>query len=83
MPRFAESPLEVSSLEGFSWFQGAWVGVAESVTVEEHWSGPAGGSLMGMFRYVEGGKARFFELMTLEMELGHNFHQMLVLDVLF
>ena len=68
MPRFAERPLEVSSLEGFSWFQGAWVGVAESVTVEEHWSGLAGDCLMDMFRYLEGEQVRFFELMTLGME---------------
>jgi len=65
MTEYTDSPLTVSSLEGFSWFEGAWVGVNESVTVEEIWSGLVGDSLMGMFRYVDARQARFFELMTL------------------
>lgn len=68
MPGYADDPIPIFSLEGFSWFEGAWLGVTARVIVEEHWSGLVGDSLMGMFRYVEEGKARFFELMTLGLE---------------
>jgi hypothetical protein len=47
---------------------GAWRGRRGADTVEEHWSGPEGESLMGMFRWLREGKARFFELLTIEAE---------------
>lgn len=68
MHQFPRDPLRLSSLAQLSWLQGAWLGQTETVIVEERWSGLLGGSLMGMFRYIEEGQARFFELMTLEME---------------
>jgi len=67
MTAYTDSPLPISSLEGFSWLEGVWRGEMDAVTIEEQLSGPLGDSLMGMFRYVEAGQARFFELMTIEM----------------
>jgi len=67
MTQYGDSPLPISSLEGFSWLEGTWRGKMDTATIEEQWSGALGDSLMGMFRYVEDGRARFFELMTIEM----------------
>ena len=67
MTEHADSPLPISALEGFSWLEGVWRGETDTITIEEQWSGPLGDSLMGMFRYVEAGQARFFELMTIEI----------------
>jgi hypothetical protein len=70
MTEHTHSPLTISSLAPFSWLQGAWRGEMDGVTIEEQWSGPLGDSLMGMFRYVEAGRVRFFELMSIEIASG-------------
>lgn len=62
----------------FSWLAGAWEGEGLGGTVEEMWSAPAGGSMVGHFRLVRDGKPVFYELLTLievdgsvEMRLKH------------
>lgn len=53
-----------------SWMAGAWHGTAFGGTVDEVWSPPAGGAMMGMFRLVQGDKTGFYELMTFVEESG-------------
>lgn len=62
----------------FSWLTGAWVGEGLGGAVEEVWSAPVGGSMVGHFRLVRDGKPVFYELLTLievdgsvEMRLKH------------
>jgi hypothetical protein len=53
-----------------SWLAGQWTGDALGGQVEEIWSGPQAGAMMGMFRLVREGKTSFYELMTLVEENG-------------
>ena len=40
------------SVFDLSWLSGAWYGQVGDDLIEEHWSGPAAGTLMGMFRWI-------------------------------
>lgn len=62
----------------FSWLTGAWVGEGLGGEVDEVWSAPVGGSMVGYFRLVRDGKPVFYEMLTLievdgsvEMRLKH------------
>lgn len=62
----------------FSWMAGAWTGQGLGGQVDEVWSAPAGGTMVGHFRLVKDGKPVFYELLTLlevegsvEMRLKH------------
>lgn len=54
------------SVTDLSWFSGVWTGQVGHDSIEEHWSGPAAGTLMGMFRWIHEGQVRFYELLTIE-----------------
>ena len=54
------------SVSDFSWLSGVWYGQVGDDLIEEHWSGPAAGTLMGMFRWIHEGQVRFYELLTIE-----------------
>ncbi len=61
MPGFA------GDLEELAWMAGTWRGqLGESTTIEEVWSDPAGGTMMGMFRLLKGGEPGFTQFITLE-----------------
>ena len=65
----APAPLASVTVADFAWMAGAWQGEVEGNLVEEQWSAPAGGVLMGMFRWVQGGKdgkIAMYEFLTLE-----------------
>jgi hypothetical protein len=42
--------LQVTSLEQLTWFTGCWAYTSPRVVIEEHWTSPAGGSMLGMSR---------------------------------
>ena len=53
----------------FAWMAGIWQGEIGGDFIEEQWSDPAGGVLMGMFRWVNGGRdgqIAMYELMSIE-----------------
>jgi hypothetical protein len=54
-------------LDALGWLSGSWAGVVDGARVEEHWTVPAGGSLLGMNRTVAGGRTLFFELLRIEV----------------
>ena len=54
------------SVSDLSWLSGAWYGQVGDDLIEEHWSGPAAGTLMGMFRWIRGDQVRFYDLLTIE-----------------
>ena len=65
----AESPK--SAIEVFSWMAGCWEGKGDNRQLEEHWTQPAGQSMLGMSRVLAGGKTVAFEFMRiLEDERG-------------
>ena len=48
-----------------AWMAGRWIDEAGGDLSEEIWAAPVGDSMMGMWRYVAGGKVRIFELLTI------------------
>lgn len=53
-------------LADLSFIAGTWQGELGGGTTEEQWNPPSGDSMMGMFRYVQNGKAAFYEFMLIE-----------------
>ena len=53
-------------LEELAWIAGDWVGGDEETLIQEQWTTAAGGSMMGMFRLVQGDKVVFYEFMSIE-----------------
>ena len=49
------------SLERLAWLAGTWEGVSDGVRMEETWSTPAGGGLVGMHKDTRGGKMVSYE----------------------
>lgn len=68
--RLAEgSPRPGARVTEFTWLTGSWVGEGLGGQVEEVWSAPVGGAMVGHFRLVRDGKPVFYELLTiLEVE---------------
>lgn len=54
-----------ANIEDVAWIAGHWIGKAFGGTVEEVWSAPAGGAMMGMFRLIQGEKTGFYEILTI------------------
>jgi len=48
------------------WLSGSWAGGEGGTQTEEHWTRPAGGSMLGMGRTVEGGQTTQREHMVIE-----------------
>ena len=59
-----------ATLTSFTWFEGAWAGTGLGGTCEEAWSRPAGGAMMGMFRFLKGNAVVFYEFLTLVEQNG-------------
>jgi hypothetical protein len=60
---------DVSQIESVRWLVGRWHSPpGERVTCEEHWSAPAGGAMIGMFRLISGEQPGLYELLLLEQE---------------
>jgi len=63
----------VESLSGVTtaqlgWLHGIWKGQRDQEQIEEQWSDLAGGTLMGMFRWLKGDSVWFYELIVVEPE---------------
>ncbi len=71
----AEKPAQTSSPSGatlanLAWLAGCWEGRQGEASLEEIWSKPAGGSMLGLGRTVKGGKTISFEFMQFREENG-------------
>jgi hypothetical protein len=55
-------------LSNFFWMTGSWIDDSGGNVSEEVWSAPSGDSMMGMWRYIQGGKTQIYELLTLHVE---------------
>ena len=54
------------ALAEFAWLAGSWMEVEEGVRMEEHWTPPAGGIMLGTSRTVIQGRLAFFEFLRIE-----------------
>jgi hypothetical protein len=50
------APAAGSGVADLAWLQGCWAMVAGERTVEEHWMGPRGGTMLGVGRTVQAGR---------------------------
>jgi hypothetical protein len=57
-----------ASIEALDWIVGRWAGGRGADRYEEWWAEPAGGAMVGMFRWLHDGAVRFYELLTVEPE---------------
>ena len=51
-----------ASIEDMAWLAGSWHGEGLGGTVEEVWSRPSAGAMMGMFKHIQEGEPTFYEL---------------------
>ena len=72
------APRPAATIADWAWITGRWQGLGLGGSVDEVWSDPAGGSMVGHFRLVKDGKPVFYEILTvievdgsLEMRLKH------------
>jgi hypothetical protein len=64
------SKATAAKIAEFEWLSGTWSGSGLGGTIEEIWSKPQNGAMMGMFRLFSGGKLSFYEFITLEERDG-------------
>lgn len=57
-----------ASIEDVAWIAGHWNGEALGGIFEETWNPPVGDSMMGMFKLVDNGTVKFYELLTIVPE---------------
>jgi hypothetical protein len=65
----ADAPRPKATVADLAWLAGRWTGEGLGGRIEETWSPPDAGSMVGYFRLVKDGKPVFYEIMTiLEVE---------------
>jgi len=64
-PVQAEEASASPAIEHFAFMAGHWRGEGFGATVEEIWSEPLGGTMVGSFRLVKDGQVEIYELMVL------------------
>ncbi|HSS18703.1 MAG TPA: DUF6265 family protein [Pyrinomonadaceae bacterium] len=67
---FAQKQTESVSLDNLGWLSGCWEGRQGEAVIEEMWSRPAGGSMLGLSRTVKGDKTISYEFMQFRVENG-------------
>jgi len=60
------SPDAPRGVEDLAWMTGCWMQTRPDGFVEEHWTAPAGGTLIGMSRTVRGGKTTEYEFLMIK-----------------
>jgi len=66
----AQKTTKTATLDDLAWLAGCWEGRQGEAVVEEIWSKPAGGSMLGLSRTVKGNKTISFEFMQFRVENG-------------
>jgi hypothetical protein len=54
-----------AAIADMDWLTGAWVGTRGSASIEERWSQPLGGAMLGVSRTVKGGSMVAFEFLRI------------------
>jgi hypothetical protein len=63
---YPTSELVGATIESLAWIAGRWATSEEGTKLEEIWSPPDAGIMMGMFRWLDGDEPRFYEFMLLK-----------------
>ena len=59
-----------AGVEEMAWLAGGWEGIGLGGTVEELWTKPKAGVMMGMFRLIKDNKPVFYEFLTFSVADG-------------
>ena len=59
-----------AKLSDLAWIAGRWVDDRDGNLSEEVWTAPSGDTMLGMWRYVAGGKTRVVEILRIAVEDG-------------
>ena len=62
----APVPGSGSAIQRLSWMAGSWASDSAGTRIEEHWTEPSGGLMLGMHRDVVRGRATSFEFLRIE-----------------
>lgn len=65
-PVHAADPKPPASVADLAWIAGQWQGTKDGSQLDEHWSAPGGGTMMGMFRWIKNGKILVYEFLAIE-----------------
>ena len=60
----------VATVDSLRWMAGSWAGAVNGIAMEEHWTAPSGGTLVGMHRDVSNGRTASFEFLRIEVQDG-------------
>jgi hypothetical protein len=63
-PLPAQPPAD--GVAGLSWLEGRWEGTSDGVAMEESWTAPRGGALLGLHRDVKDGRMVSFEFLRIQ-----------------
>jgi hypothetical protein len=61
----SDKPAARSTLTPLTWLAGTWIGGDSPVTVEERWTSPAGGAMLGVSRTIKGDRMVAFEFLRI------------------
>jgi hypothetical protein len=59
-----------ATIADMEWYAGRWTGSGLGGSIEEVWSPPREGTMMGMYRMIKDGKPVFYELLLITEENG-------------
>jgi hypothetical protein len=59
-----------ATIDDAAWLAGRWVGEGFGGQMEEVWSPPVGGQMIGHFRYWRDGEPQFYEIMMMDVADG-------------
>ena len=65
-PQHAAPVVNGPLVQDLAFITGHWQGGVTGGLFDEEWSPPSANSMMGMFRYTEGGVVKFYEFMVIE-----------------
>jgi hypothetical protein len=54
------------AIASLAWLAGSWTGDSGGLAMEEHWTAPSGGALLGMHRDVKNGRMVSFEFLRID-----------------
>ena len=56
------------AIADLAWMAGSWTGESRGIQMEEHWTVPKGGSMVGLHRDVGKGRTMLFEFLRIEQQ---------------
>jgi hypothetical protein len=64
------APAGPEAIASLAWLAGSWSGDSGGLAMEEHWTAPSGGALLGLHRDVKNGRMVSFEFLRIDASDG-------------